>query len=171
MRRKEVASGKARIGFTKRPGTASVPDRLRYLNRTQLHAVLATAGGNKPLASLIAFALTNDRSQIVFATPRGTTKVRNIRANPRVSLLIDTRTNSAKDYAGAEAVTIFGPAREIREKRTWDDLAGCLVRKHPDLRGFIHAPTTALFAVSVDRCVHVGRFQTVTDWVRPRSTG
>jgi len=38
------------------------------------------------------------------------------------------------------------------------------VSKHPELEPFVAAPSTAVMLVIISRCVHVGRFQTVTVW-------
>jgi nitroimidazol reductase NimA-like FMN-containing flavoprotein (pyridoxamine 5'-phosphate oxidase superfamily) len=84
--------------------------------------------------------------------------------NNRVSLVIDTRENTKEDYLGAEAVTIFGRAREVKQKQARTGMAAILTRKHPALREFVEASTTALMLVKIEYCLHVGKFQTVTKW-------
>jgi len=145
-------------------GSASVPAHLKRLDRTQRHAVLATASNNRPHASLVAFALTPDYHGLLFATPKTTAKYRNIVRNGCVSLVIDNRENSKEDYLGAEAITIFGKAREVQRKKMRTEMASILTRKHPALKQFVDASTTALMLVKIERCLHVGRFQTVTEW-------
>jgi nitroimidazol reductase NimA-like FMN-containing flavoprotein (pyridoxamine 5'-phosphate oxidase superfamily) len=153
-----------RVPVTTSPGKASVPARLRFLDRTQRHAVLATVSAAGPHTSLIAFVLTKDGKGIVFATPSGTTKHRNMMKDRKVSILIDSRENSGRDYLGAEAMNLFGRAKEIREGQQWAELATLLVSKHPQLETFVAAPTTALMLVTITRGVHVSRFQTITVW-------
>jgi len=153
-----------RVPSTTSMGNVNVLARLKRLDRTQRHAVLATTGRTGPLASLVAFVLTKDGRGVVFATPAGTEKYRNMKRNGRVSLLIDNRENTGKDYLGAEAVTVFGRAREIGEGTQWAELATLLVSKHEALEPFVAAPTTALMLVTIGRCVHVGKFQEVTVW-------
>lgn len=145
-------------------GKVSVLARLKRFDRTQRHAVLATVLNDQPHASLVAFALTPDCRGLLFATPTRTTKYRNMLKNSRVSLVVDNRENSQADYLGAEACTILGRAREVRRKQARTVLAGVLARKHPALREFINTPTTALMLVKIERCLHIGRFQTVTEW-------
>jgi nitroimidazol reductase NimA-like FMN-containing flavoprotein (pyridoxamine 5'-phosphate oxidase superfamily) len=145
-------------------GTADVPQRLKVINRKQLHAVLATLSGRKPYTSLVAFALTPDTRYVLFATPRKTQKYRNIVENKNVSLLIHTAKNSSKDYKNAEAVTIQGKAHTVRKGRKRTELAGVLAGKHPHLRPFINSATTALVIVEAEYCVHVDSFQQVTEW-------
>jgi nitroimidazol reductase NimA-like FMN-containing flavoprotein (pyridoxamine 5'-phosphate oxidase superfamily) len=145
-------------------GAADVPQRLKVINRTQLHAVLATVSGGKPYTSLVAFALTPDTRYILFTTPRKTRKYRNIVKNRNVSLLIHTAINSSKDYKNAEALTIQGKAYPVRKGRKRTELAGVLAGKHPDLESFINSADTALVIVEAEYCVHVDSFQKVTEW-------
>jgi len=159
-----VRDRRAGILSTRAKGSADVPARLQLLDRMQLHAVLATSSARGPHDSLIAFVLTKDGRGIVFATPTATAKHRNMKKSSGVALLIDNRTNSGKDYAGAEAVTVFGRAKEIKEGPRWAELATLLVSKHKELGPFVAAPTTALMLVTIRKCVHVGRFQEVTEW-------
>jgi nitroimidazol reductase NimA-like FMN-containing flavoprotein (pyridoxamine 5'-phosphate oxidase superfamily) len=159
-----VRSARSVIPATTSRGKVSVLARLKRFDRTQRHAVLATALNDRPHASLVAFALMPDGRGLLFATPRGTTKYRTMIENNRVSLVVDNRENAGTDYLGAEAFTIFGRAREVRKKQERTALAGVLACKHPALREFIDAPTTALILVRIERCLHIGRFQTVTQW-------
>jgi hypothetical protein len=146
-------------------GTTAVLDRLIALNKDQLHAVLATVLDGQPYTSMIAYALTPDKKGIVFSTPRKTQKYRNILNNSRVSLLIDTRSNTSRDYMSAESLTILGNAIPLRRGRKWSELAGVLVRKHPDLNKIMHSTETKLIFVKISRCIHVTRFQTVSEWI------
>jgi nitroimidazol reductase NimA-like FMN-containing flavoprotein (pyridoxamine 5'-phosphate oxidase superfamily) len=164
--RKTRSTGEKRgvILTTTRKGSVQVPARLRLLDRSQRHAVLATAAGTGPHASLIAFVLTKDGKGIVFATPKATAKYRNMKRNSRVSVLIDSRESNGKDTLTAEAVTVYGRAREIHEGPQWAELAMLFVSKHRSLEPFVAAPSTAVMLVTISRCVHVGRFQAVTAW-------
>ena len=113
---------------------------------------------------VVAYALSPDLTGVLFATPRETQKYRNLTENPKVSLLINTRTNTAEDYLQAEAVTVIGLARSIPPGKKWEALAEHFLQKHPDLRDFVRSPTTALVRVAVTRYIHVGRFQEVSQW-------
>jgi hypothetical protein len=159
-----MSKKKVDIPSIKTRGDAPVPGRLKALDRSQMHAVLATQSGGEPYASLVAYALTADARGIVFATPRATRKYRNILKNPAVAMLVDTRSNTDTDYTAAESVTVVGRARPLRRGRERQRLAGTLLRKHPLLEGFVNAAGTALVLVEISRVVHVGRFQTVTEW-------
>lgn len=145
-------------------GTEAVAERLEVMDRTQRHAVLATVSDGRPYTSLVAFAMTPDMKQAVFATPRNTTKYRNILANKKVALLIDTRSNTDAAYMTSEAVTVIGTARPVRRGRKKEELSAMLIRKHPALAGFVRARTTAVIVVEAERCFHTGSFQRVSEW-------
>lgn len=153
-----------RIPDTVSIGDANVAGRLMILDRSELHAVLATESGGQPYTSLIAYALTPDARGLIFITPRETQKFKNILRNTRVSLLIDNRRNMNEDYMSAESVTIMGTARPIRKGKTWMELANMFTEKHPRLKSIIFSPETALVLVQFTVCLHVTRFQTVTIW-------
>jgi hypothetical protein len=82
----------------------------------------------------------------------------------QVALLIDNRSKSRRRLLKTEAITIIGAAKQVRKGKKWGDLAEIFLRKHPDLEEFLHAPTTALIAVQIIQCVHVGHFQTLSVW-------
>lgn len=147
------------------PGVAAVPARLAALDRAQRHAALATEAGGRPYLSLVAFALAPGGGAVFFATPRGSRKYRNLRANPQAALLIDTRGERDRDYGGAEAVTVLGLARVLRSgSRRWAAAGRALRSKHPRLAPFLAATTTALVGVDVAEAIHVDGFQRVTVW-------
>jgi nitroimidazol reductase NimA-like FMN-containing flavoprotein (pyridoxamine 5'-phosphate oxidase superfamily) len=145
-------------------GTEAVAERLKVMNRSQKHAVLATVSDGQPYTSLVAFAMTPDMKQAVFATPRNTAKYGNILASGRVALLIDTRSNTDASYMKAEAVTVIGKARPVRRGVKREALAGILTRKHPALTRFVREETTAVIVVEAERCFHTGSFQHVSEW-------
>jgi nitroimidazol reductase NimA-like FMN-containing flavoprotein (pyridoxamine 5'-phosphate oxidase superfamily) len=102
---------------------------------------------------------------LLFATPRGSRKFRNLRANPRVSLLLDTRGERDRDYGSAEAITVLGRARVLRaDSAPWREAGRALHAKHPALAAFLDAATTALVRVDIEEAVPVGGFQRVTTW-------
>jgi heme iron utilization protein len=164
-----MTKSEKKISFKLTKGSVSVPDRLRVLNKKQRHAVLATDARGHPYTSLVAFACTPDGKGVLFATPRSTRKYRNILSNCMVSLLIDTRSNADRAYTEAESVTILGKAHPVRKGLQRDNLAEIFIRKHPRLTEFVFYPETALIYVEMLHCVHVTRFQTVSEWFKEKS--
>jgi hypothetical protein len=155
---------KSTIPKTTSEGSASIPERLKLLDRTQAFAVLATEDAGRPYTSLVAFALSPDLTKVLFATPKATRKYRNILKGKHVALLIDDRSRRGKALLQAEALTILGSAAPLKRGHARDELAAIFVRKHPDLEEFVQSSTTALVSVAIRECVHVSQFQTVSVW-------
>lgn len=126
-------------------------------------AVLATDTGSGPYTSLVAFAATADQRQFFFATPFKSNKWKNIAGNPRVSLLVDNRSNQVNDFHLAAAATILGIAEELKGAERESGVSLYLLR-HPHLADFIKAPDTALFRVQVNCIYLVTRFQEVREF-------
>lgn len=147
-----------------------VPERIRSMAGHERFAVLATQGEGRPYASLIAFALSDDLSAAVFATPKDTRKYRLLMDCSSVALLVDTRSRGEADMMKIEAFTAIGTAACLQPGPEWERWAGLLIRRHPHLEPFVRSPGTALFRVDIDRYFHVGRFQEVRRW-RPVRSG
>lgn len=135
---------------------------VRKLADTQRLAVLCTDERGSPYASLIAFAAAPDLKTLVFATPRPTRKYSNLSENPRVSLLIDDRSNREEDFVEAAAATILGNALEV----TGEERESCLalfLGKHPSLSSFARSPDSAVFRIEVEACHVVNRFRSASE--------
>ena len=131
---------------------------------SQKLAVLATQSSEgSSYSSLIAFAATDDLKKIVFATPEATRKFANIKHNPRVSLLIDNRSNNEKDFHDAKAVTVMGAAERIDPDTSPSELKSLYLSKHPYLEDFLRSPSTAFIIISVRSYYLVSRFQEVME--------
>jgi len=137
-------------------------DLLRELLSRQRLGVLATHGESGPYASLVAFAATDDLGRLTFATTRATRKFQFLTAEPRVAMLIDSRSDADLDFHRATAVTAVGPVAEL-EGEARDGACARFVARHPHLADFATAPTTALLALDVESYYLVRRFQTVTE--------
>ena len=138
---------------------------VQELLNSQRLAVLATLMSDqlgRPYSNLIAFAATDDLKEILFATTRATRKFSNLTDDPRVSLLIDNRSNQETDFGEASAVTILGTAEEVlgSERESYFQL---FLKKHPYLEDFVTAPTCALIRVKVEKFIMVTKFQEVRE--------
>ena len=131
---------------------------------SQKLAVLATQSPEgSSYSSLIAFAATDDLQKIVFATPKATRKFANIKHNPRISLLIDNRSNNEKDFHDAQAVTVMGDVDRIDPDASPNELKSLYLSKHPYLEDFLRSPSTVFISISVWRYYLVSRFQEVME--------
>jgi nitroimidazol reductase NimA-like FMN-containing flavoprotein (pyridoxamine 5'-phosphate oxidase superfamily) len=136
---------------------------LNELFTSQKLAVLGTHQGGQPYGSLVAFAATLDLRNLVFATTRATRKFANLRSDPRVSMVLDNRSNRVADFRRAVAATALGRAREVRGKER-ERLAKMYLAKHPHLKEFVASPTCALVKMRVEVYYAVWRFQNVFEW-------
>lgn len=159
-----LKKGSKNIPLITTQGNTDVKARLKYLNEKERYAVLATDSDGQPFTSLIAYALTDDLKGVIFATPKNTSKYKNILQNPRVSVLIDSRFKSGCDYLNTESVTIIGIAHPLRKGRKRTELSSILMKKHSKLSTFIKSSTTALILIGVAHYIHVGNFQCISEW-------
>jgi nitroimidazol reductase NimA-like FMN-containing flavoprotein (pyridoxamine 5'-phosphate oxidase superfamily) len=129
----------------------------------QPFGVLGTNHSGHAYTSLIAFAATPDVRSIYFATTRATRKYLNLTADHQVALLVDNRADQTLALYEAAAVTAYGSATEIAPIERAEILEIFLAR-HPQLKTFVSAPTTAMFRIETE-CYHlVQRFQNVTEF-------
>ena len=121
---------------------------LRELFASQKFAALATADGGKPHNCLVAFAAADDIRNLLFTTSRDTSKYRNLIAESRVAILVDSRSNQDSDLLNAIAVTATGKAKEAKGNER-DRLLGIYLAKHPQLEDFTNASGNALVKVEI----------------------
>jgi nitroimidazol reductase NimA-like FMN-containing flavoprotein (pyridoxamine 5'-phosphate oxidase superfamily) len=136
--------------------------KLKELFNKQRIGVLSTQKRNRPYASLVAFAVTDDFKSFVFATPRTTRKYSNIIASSRAALLIDNRSNRMSDFRRAMAVTAVGTVRELR-KSGKSRLIQLYTDKHSHLEDFIKSPTCAVLCLDAETLHIVDQFQHVVE--------
>ena len=140
-------------------------ERIRRMVEAERFAVLSTQGEGQPYASLIAFAMSQDLSTVVFGTPITTRKYHLLVECEQVALLVDSRSQGESDMMNIEAVTATGRAERVETGPDWDCWAELLVNRHAQLGSFVRSPTTALFRIDIVRYFHVGRFQEVRQWI------
>jgi nitroimidazol reductase NimA-like FMN-containing flavoprotein (pyridoxamine 5'-phosphate oxidase superfamily) len=133
---------------------------LLELFSSQKLGVLGTHQAGQPYGNLVAFAATPDLKNLLFATTRATRKFANIQADPRVSMVVDNRSNRVADFRKAVAATVLGRAKEVRGKER-KELAKMYLAKHPHLKEFVASPTCALVRIRVELYYVVWRFQNV----------
>jgi len=137
--------------------------KLKILFDRQRIGVLSTQKRNRPYASLVAFAATDDFRNFIFATPRTTRKYANIISSHRAALLIDNRSNQMSDFRKAMAVTVVGAVRELRKSKK-NRLIQLYTDKHSHLKDFILSPTCAILCLTAETLHIVDRFQHVIEY-------
>jgi general stress protein 26 len=129
--------------------SSQLQNLLRELFAKQKFAALATDDRGKPHNCLVAFAATDDLRNLLFTTSRNTSKYRNIVAESRVAILVDSRSNQDSDFSKAIAVTATGKAKEAKGKER-DRLLDIYLAKHPQLADFANVSENALVKVEID---------------------
>jgi nitroimidazol reductase NimA-like FMN-containing flavoprotein (pyridoxamine 5'-phosphate oxidase superfamily) len=148
-----------------------VREQIRTLVDGQPFAVLCTQGGGQPYGSLIAFATSDDLQAMAFATSVDTrmyrllTSARAISGSHPVALVIDSRSQYPGALMQVEAITVTGRAVQLPSGPERDRWAELLTVRHPQLKSFVAAPSSALFRIDVIRYLYVTRFQEVYQWV------
>jgi len=140
--------------------TSRLKKFLKDLFSKQKLAVLATQNKKQPYGSLVAFMATGDLKHLLFATTRATRKYANISKNPRIAMVVDTRSNQEADFHQAAAVTATGIVKEMEgpERKRFKNL---YLKKHPYLKEFVSSPDCALLRMDVETYYVVRQFQNV----------
>ena len=120
-------------------------ERIERLIRRKDICVLATAGSGGPHTSLMAYSCSPETLHLYMLTPMRSLKYRNILENPIVSLLIDTREESAREQV--VALTISAKAIEITDPLRRRSIAANLSSRHPQLRPFTQLEQMAVLQV------------------------
>lgn len=154
---------------SKRPAEPEPPveDRIRRLVTEQPFAILCTQGAGQPYGSIVFFAFTENLKHAVFSTPKPTRKFRLLSECEKVALVVDNRSKYPDDMMMVEGITVTGRATMLDPGSEFDDFAGLLVKRHPYLKSFVSASSTAIFRIDVHRYIHVCRFQEVRQWTPP----
>ncbi len=139
-----------------------VRKKLRHLFKTQNLGILATLGKTFPYQSIVAFAATEDLKNILFSTRRMTSKYRNLKKSPKVSIFIDNRSNSENDFQDAIGLTAIGNANELRGSER-EKAISLFVRRHPSLEKFVSSSGNSIFIVKVRVFYMVMKFQEVVE--------
>lgn len=125
-------------------------ERMKELVREKDICVLATVSGSKPHCSLMAYVTDEDCREIYMVTQRQTSKYRNLKKNPALSLLIDTREKrNASPHSEAKALTIDGMFQEIVKAEKRELVRARLLERHPHLREFLDHPDAELLCIRV----------------------
>lgn len=137
-------------------------EQISALFDSQRLAVLSTQINGQPYASLVAFASSDNLEQIFFLTPDTTRKYENLITNTKVAILVNNSLNQTDDIYNAISVTGTGTAFVV-EKANKKKFLDIYLSKHPHMKTFSAAPTTALVCVTINRYFMVNQFQNVVE--------
>ena len=132
--------------------TAELLGLIKRVFTSQRFAVLATQFEGQPYSNLVAFAEADNLRSLLFVTSRDTRKYSNTLASKKVAILVDSRTNQASDLNSAIAITALGTIDEVAAENK-DYLSEIYLSKHPELKDFLHKPSSALMKVVVNNYI------------------
>jgi putative heme iron utilization protein len=135
--------------------------RARAVMRATDRAALATAQGGWPFASLVLVALDQDASPLLLISDLSE-HAKNIKADPRVSLLFDG-TQGLDDPLTGPRVTVLGEAAPLEDRR----LKARFLARHPSAELYAGFADFRLHRVSVTRAHLVAGFGRI-HWVETR---
>jgi nitroimidazol reductase NimA-like FMN-containing flavoprotein (pyridoxamine 5'-phosphate oxidase superfamily) len=125
-------------------------DKMKALVKEHDMCVLATVSDNRPHCSLMAYVTNDDSTEIFMVTFKDTKKYRNLRENPWVSLLIDTREEDrASRRSRVKALTITGKFEQIQDENLRRQIREALIRRHAQLESFANHPDAEVFSIRI----------------------
>lgn len=110
--------------------------KIAALVQGQGHCVLATSQGDRPHASLMSFRASPDCREFWLVSLEDSRKLRNLRANPRASLLLDDRSGCVSAEP-SQALTVEAEARPFASEAQAAAARAALLARHPRLEGFL----------------------------------
>lgn len=139
-------------------GADSPATTARRLMRTLDRAALATSQGGWPYASLVLAAVGYDASPLLLLSDLAE-HTRNIKRDPRVSLLFDGTAGRDDPLTGAR-VTVLGEARSAEDQL----LLARFTARHPSAAAYAGFADFHLYRVAVTRAHLVAGFGRI-DWI------
>jgi nitroimidazol reductase NimA-like FMN-containing flavoprotein (pyridoxamine 5'-phosphate oxidase superfamily) len=124
-------------------------EKMKSLIQNSEICVLATMGPQGPHTSLMGYLSSEDSAQIFLVTKADTLKYRNLRSEPRVSILIDDRR--AGDAGELRALTISGRAEEVRDTRSEAELLARFTNELPHLCPIASDPGSKVLRVKIEK--------------------
>jgi nitroimidazol reductase NimA-like FMN-containing flavoprotein (pyridoxamine 5'-phosphate oxidase superfamily) len=131
-------------------GTRKMLEKMKDLVRSQNVCVLATVSGDQPHCSLMSYAADADCREMYMVTFRKTKKYRNLKDNPAVSLLIDTRKEDLGEKRHeVRALTVNGLFEDVKDQKKRDMIRALLLERHPHLNVLAEDPDAEFFTVRI----------------------
>jgi len=132
-------------------GDKAMIEKMKALLREHDLCVLATAAGQRPHCSLMAYVADQDCRRIYMMTGTDSTKYANLTANPAVSLLVDTRVeDAAGPRSRIRALTASGRFVKLTDPDQRRAVRARLLEKHPHLKDLARQPGIEVFAIRIE---------------------
>lgn len=125
---------------------------VRNLFAAQPVGVLATQSDRHPYCNIVAVTASDDLRHLLIATPRFTSKYRNMLKHPDVSLIVDNRSAQTPDFTDGIAVTCIGTAVTVLPEE-FEDCKKRHFESHKNLRSHLDAPDCVFVRIEVERYI------------------
>lgn len=113
------------------------------------HCVLATSNEGIPYCSLMAYINNDDCTQIYLASYSDTQKVKNLKKNKNLSLLIDSRGSQSP-----KALTVQGEFLET-DKGLYDFVFKKFLKEHPEMKSFLSSEKIEFISVNFKAFMYI----------------
>jgi general stress protein 26 len=123
-------------------------EKIKDFVRNKNIAVLSTASGNKPRCSLMAYITNETCEEIYMVSHKNTTKFNNLKNNPLVSLLIDSRETQPR--SNAQALTIAGVFIPLVDENKKQKIGERMLNSFPHMKDFIQHPESEIIRIKIN---------------------
>jgi nitroimidazol reductase NimA-like FMN-containing flavoprotein (pyridoxamine 5'-phosphate oxidase superfamily) len=98
----------------------------------------------------MAYVTDPPGSTVYMVTHRDTKKYKNLKANPWVSLLVDTRDeNPPQRRAKTKALTVSGIFEPLLDPGHKERITSLFLEKHPYMEAFVQHPDAQVFSIRI----------------------
>jgi nitroimidazol reductase NimA-like FMN-containing flavoprotein (pyridoxamine 5'-phosphate oxidase superfamily) len=121
--------------------------KLETLLRDNSLCVLCTEAAGNPYCSLMTYLLSDDLGTLYLVSTRESRKFKNLLANPRVSVLVDSRQHPTGE-ANIVSVTFAGLFQPLTDAEV-PPIKTAFAGKHPELTEILNHPDSVIFAIKL----------------------
>jgi len=125
-------------------------EKMKTLLMENSLCVLATCSDNKPHCSLMTYVTDEQAEAIHIVTLNTSRKYLNIKQNPLISLLVDSRLNDGSEAGGIKALTVSGISSIVRDEMQKAAILTRIGQAHPHLKGLLLHPQVEVIAIKVE---------------------
>lgn len=122
---------------------------IQKIMQTQDVCILATIAELKPHTSFMAYICDEEYRNIYMVTHKNTKKYENLKKNPLVSVLIDTRSDTVVSREQIMALTISGRFFVLKNDTLLQSLKREFVTRHPHLEIFASNEGARFFGIKI----------------------
>lgn len=109
--------------------------------------VLCTVGGGHPYCSLMTYILSDDLRTLYMITTQESRKYENLRSNPHISVLVDTRQSLVSSGEKPISSVTFEGVYDPIEPGTMELIRTRMAREHGELAEILQSPGCVLLGI------------------------